>query len=592
MDRIIRCCEHHNKQKLRIMNKTISINLGGFFFHIDEDAFSKLTRYLDAVKRSLSPEGREEIIKDIESRIAELFQEKIKNEKQVIGSKEVDDMIVIMGQPEDYKIDDEPKNSFNNSTYNYSNNGGTKKLYRDKDNSIIGGVLSGISQYIGIDPIWLRIFMAILLVFFGTGFFIYIILWIIIPEARTTTQKLEMRGMPINITNIEKKVKEGIDDISSKISDIDTEKVMYNVKNGSQRVGSTIEDIFTTILKIIGKLLGGFIVFVTSVSLIGLLIGTIFMFFSSTLDHVHMPWNEYLRASNYTDFPMWILYIFSFFAVAIPVFFFFILGLKLLVSNLKSIGSYAKYSLLGLWILSIVFLVYFGLRQASEVSRESKVVEKREVILTPNDTLKINMKFNDFYTKSVYKRSDFKFIVDENDKEIIYSNNVKIHLMKTDESKTYIQIEKVANGSSFNDAKERARNIVYNFDIQGNIINLDNYLITARDNKFRDQEVHIYIYIPKGLVIYPNETISDYLTNHNSDIDIYYGEENHYYKLIDGDFECLDCPEEIKEKEWNTGEDTNVEIKLNGKDIINSDTEISTINVNENGISIQTKNKK
>ena len=574
------------------MNKTISINLGGFFFHIDEDAFSKLTRYLDAVKRSLSPEGREEIIKDIESRIAELFQEKIKNEKQVIGSKEVDDMIVIMGQPEDYKIDDEPKNSFNSSNYNYSNNGGTKKLYRDKDNAIIGGVLSGISQYIGVDPIWLRIFMAILLVFFGTGFFIYIILWIIIPEARTTTQKLEMRGMPINITNIEKKVKEGIDDISSKISDIDTEKVMYNVKNSSQRVGSTIEDIFTTILKIIGKLLGGFIVLVTSVSLIGLLIGTIFMFFSSTLDHVHMPWNEYLRASNYTDFPMWILYIFSFFAAAIPVFFFFILGLKLLVNNVKSIGSYAKYSLLGLWILSIVFLVYFGLRQASEVSRESKIVEKREIILTPNDTLKINMKYNDFYTKSVYRRTDFEFVVDENDKEIIYSNNVKIHLMKTDESKTYIQIEKVANGSSFNDAKERARNIVYNFDIQGNIINLDNYLITARDNKFRDQEVHIYIYIPKGTVIFPNETISDYLTNHNSDIDMYYGKENHYYKLIDGDFECLDCPEEIENNEWNSDEDNNVEIKINGQDIINSDTEIKTINVDENGISIQTKNKK
>jgi len=117
-------------------------------------------------------------------------------------------------------------------------------------------------------------------------------------------------------------------------------------------------------------------------------------------------------------------------------------------------------------------------------------------------------------------------------------------------------------------------------------------LITARDNKFRDQEVHIYIYIPKGMVIYPNETISDYLTNHNSDIDMYYGKENHYYKLIDGDFKCLDCPEEIEEKEWNNDEDTNVEIKLNGKDIINSDTEISTINVDENGISIQTKNKK
>lgn len=569
------------------MNKTISINLGGFFFHIDEDAYSKLTRYLDAVKRSLSPEGRDEIIKDIESRIAELFQEKIKTEKQVIGSREVEDMIAIMGQPEDYKIDDEPSNnSYNNSKYSYTYNS-TKKLYRDKENSIIGGVLSGISQYIGIDPIWLRIFMAILLIFFGTGFFIYIILWIIIPEAKTTTQKLEMRGMPINITNIEKKVKEGIDDISSKINDIDTEKVMYNVRNGSQKVGSTIEDFFTTIFKIIGKLLGGFIVLVTSTALIGLLIGTILLFFSSTLDHVHMPWNEYLRASNYTDFPMWILYIFSFFAFAIPIFFFMILGLKLLINNLKSIGSYAKYSLLGLWILSIAFLIYFGLRQASEVSKESKVVEKREIIIAPNDTLKIKMKYNDFYAKSVSHRSDFKFTVDQNDKEIIYSNNVKIHLMKTDALTPYIQIEKIANGSSFNDAKTRAKNIVYNFDIQGNIVNLDNYLISDRSNKFRDQEVHIYIYFPKGIVVYPDDSISNYLTNNYSDIDIYYGQENHYYKLVEGDFKCLDCPVEEEDSIQIKGTH---EIDSNGN--LHIDNDEVKIDIDKNGVNIQTKSKK
>ena len=587
MDRIIRRCEHHNKQKLRIMNKTISINLGGFFFHIDEDAYSKLTRYLDAVKRSLSPEGRDEIIKDIESRIAELFQEKIKNEKQVISSKEVDDMITIMGQPEDYKIDDEPTNSYNSSNYNYSNNSGTKKLYRDKDNSIIGGVLSGISQYIGVDPIWLRILMAILLVFFGTGFFIYIILWIIIPEARTTTQKLEMRGMPINITNIEKKVKEGIDDITSKISDIDTGKMMHNARNGSQRVGSTIEDIFTTIFKIIGKLLGGFIVLVSSITLIGLLIGTIFMFFSSTLDHVHMPWNEYLRASNYTDFPLWILYVFSFFAAAIPTFFFFILGLKLLVNNLKSIGSYAKYSLLGLWILSIVFLVYFGLRQASEVGFESKVVEKRELNILLSDTLKINMKHNNFYTKSVFNRNSFKFTVDENDQKIIYSNEVKIHLMRTDATKPFIQIEKTANGRSYEDAKNRAKNIVYNFDIQGNIINLDNYLLTDRDNKYRDQEVHIYVYIPNGTIYNPSESISRYLTNNNSDINKYYGEEHYIYKLIHGEFECLNCPED--ENDFSFSDDS-TEIDINGK--LHIDNDDVKIDIDENGVNIQTKNKK
>lgn len=574
------------------MNKTISINLGGFFFHIDEDAYSKLTRYLEAVKRSLSPEGRDEIIKDIESRIAELFQEKNLNEKQVIGTKEVDDMIAIMGQPEDYKIDDEPQKN-NSKNYNTNTQYTSKKLYRDKENSIIGGVLSGISHYLNIDPIWLRIFMAILMVFFGTGFVVYIILWIIIPEAKTTTQKLEMTGMPINITNIEKKVKESIDDITSRINDIDTDKVMYNVKHSSQRVGSTIEEIIMTIFKVIGKILGGFIVIISSISLISLLVGTIFMFFSTSVDHIHMPWNEYLRAENYTDFPMWILYIFSFFAFAIPTFFFLLLGLKLLVNNLKSIGSYAKYSLLALWILSIVFLIYFGLRQASEVSYEAKVVDKKEIFIQSNDTLRIKMKNNDFYNKGYNNHTDFKFTVDEKDNEIIYSNNVKIHLMKTDLTTPYIQIEKTANGSSYNDAKSRAQKITYNFDIQGNIINLDNYLVTDRANKFRDQEVHIYLYIPKGTIIYPDVTITDYLSNRYSDINIYYGKENFHYQLKNNEFECLDCPEnddDDDDDDWNT-DTKEIELKINGKDILTSESESTTIKIDENGLNIETKKK-
>ena len=570
------------------MNKTISINLGGFFFHIDEDAYSKLTRYLDAVKRSLSPEGREEIIKDIESRIAELFQEKIKNDKQVISSKEVEDMITIMGQPEDYKIDDEP---IRNESKTYDTYYSSKKLYKDEDNKIFGGVCAGLGHYFNIDPIWVRLLFIISpWITFGTALVVYIVLWIVLPRAITTTQKLEMRGMPINITNIEKKVKEGIDDITSKINDIDTDKIMYNVRNGSQKVGSTIEDIFTTILRVFGKILGSFIVLVSSISLIGLLIGTIFMFFSSTLDHVNMPWNEYLRASNYTDFPMWILYIFSFFAAAIPLFFFLILGLKLLINNLKSIGSYAKYSLLGLWIISIAFLMYFGVSQASQVGHEGKVVEKKELIMAPNDTLKLNMKYNSFYSKSVSNRTDFRFTADEKDKEIIYSNNVKLHLMKTDESQPFLQIEKVANGRYFNDSKNRAQKVVYNYEIQGNIINLDNYLITDRSNKFRDQEVHIYLYIPKGTIIYPNETISDYLTNRYSDIDMYYGKENYHYKLIDGDFKCLDCPIDENDEDWNS--DDKVELKINGKDIITSKSKTSTIKVDALGISIETTDKK
>src|SRR5574343_188125 len=189
------------------MNKTISINLGGFFFHIDEDAYQKLSRYFDAVKRSLAPDGREEIMKDIESRIAELFQERIKNDKQVIGLIEIDAVIGIMGQPEDYKIDDEKTSYQSNTSTSSSSNYyyPSKRLFRDKENGMLGGVMAGLGHYLGIDALWLRIIMVILFFGFGTGLFVYIVLWVLVPEAITTTQKLEMRGEPINISNIRRR---------------------------------------------------------------------------------------------------------------------------------------------------------------------------------------------------------------------------------------------------------------------------------------------------------------------------------------------------------------------------------------------------
>src|SRR5690606_19949661 len=204
------------------MNKTVNINLAGIFFHIDEDAYLKLQRYLEAIKRSFTDsQGRSEIIADIEARIAELFNERMKNDKQVIRIKEVDEVISIMGQPEDYLVDDEifedePSNTFqekSKSTF-------SKKLFRDKDNSYIGGVASGIGHYLGIDAIWVRliwIFSAFGSV--GTFILIYVLFWILVPEAITTAEKLTMTGEPVNISNIEKKIKDGFENVSQNVSD-------------------------------------------------------------------------------------------------------------------------------------------------------------------------------------------------------------------------------------------------------------------------------------------------------------------------------------------------------------------------------------
>ena len=554
------------------MNKTISINLGGFFFHIDEDAYQKLSRYFDAVKRSLSPDGRDEIMKDIESRVAELFQERIKNEKQVVGLLEIEEVISIMGQPEDYKIDDNQTSYQSNSTSSTNYYYPSKRLYRDKENEMIGGVMAGLGHYLGIDALWLRILMVILFFGFGTGLFVYIVLWILVPEATTTTQKLEMKGQPITISNIEKKVKEGFDDISSKFNNIDQEKIATTAKSGATKIGATIEEVIITIFKVIVKIIGSFIVFFSAIALIAIVVTSIILMFSST-----MPENYILNHINTPiglEAPLWVQGILFLLGFGIPLFFLLILGLKLMVNILRSIGNYAKYSLLAIWIIAVGIIISLGINEASQLAFEGKSVQKEVIAIAPTDTLKIKFKNNAFYSKSNYRHHDFKITQDEGDAEIIYSNNVSIEIKKTDEVTPYLLIEKLAKGKSTSHAKKRAEKIKYNFKIEGNTLILDNYLLTAIENKFRGQEVEIYLYLPKGTLFQTEESYNNY---DRSDFDFFdkneFNTKNPVYRVDSDKVRCLNCSDEEI--------DNNVSLKINVQDAS------ASIYYDENGVLVK-----
>lgn len=537
------------------MNKTISINLGGFFFHIDEDAYQKLSRYFDAVKRSLSPDGRDEIMKDIESRIAELFQERLKNEKQVVGLTEIEDVIAIMGQPEDYKIDDD-KSTYQSSSSSSTNfYYPTKRLYRDKENGMLGGVMAGLGHYLGIDTLWLRIIMVILFFGFGTGLFVYIVLWILVPEAVTTTQKLEMKGEPITISNIEKKVKEGFDDIASKLSNIDHEKIANTAKSSATRIGSTIEEVITTIFKVFSKIIGAFIIFFSGITLLAIIITSIIMIFSSTMPENYIL--NHIKTPIGLETPLWVQGILLLLGFGIPLFFLLILGLKLMVNNLRSIGNYVKYSLLAVWIIAIGIIISLGINEASQLAFDGKSVQKEVIAIAPTDTLKIKFKNNDFYSKSNYRNHDFKITQDENDNEIIYSNNVSIEIKYTDEATPFMLIEKIANGKSTLQAKKRAEKIKYEYKIEGNTIILDNYLLTAVENKFRGQEVEIYLYLPKGTLFQTDESFSNF---DRSDYEFFdekeYDTNNPVYSVDTDKVRCLNCSS-------SENNEISVEIKTN-----------------------------
>jgi len=194
------------------MKTTITVNLGGLVFHIDDDAYETLNTYLIAIEKQFNSDAeRKDIMADIEARIAELFTEMLGDKRDVIRKEEVLKVIEILGQPEDFTEEETPPpGSSRKKSTTYQ---ATKRLYRDPDNRVLGGVCGGLGAYFNIDPIVFRILFILIFFGMGSGLIIYIILWIAIPEALTTAQKLEMRGEPITIENIKKAVREEFENV-------------------------------------------------------------------------------------------------------------------------------------------------------------------------------------------------------------------------------------------------------------------------------------------------------------------------------------------------------------------------------------------
>jgi phage shock protein PspC (stress-responsive transcriptional regulator) len=578
------------------MNKTVNINIGGLFFHIDEDAYQKLSKYFDAIKRSLSnSSGKEEIMKDIEMRVAELFTDRQQSDKHVINTKDVDEVVAVMGQPEDYRID-EDTNSQTTSNFNSTSR---KKLYRDKERGSIAGVCTGLGYYFGIDATWIKIaFLATAFAGFGFGIVVYLILWIATPEALTTSEKLEMRGEPVTISNIEKKVREEFENVSDKIKNVNYDELGNRVKSGASSVGSRLGEIFTTVFGAFAKVLGAIIVVISSVSLFGICITSIVAIFSSSLPQNTLI--NHFRTPLGLETPLWAQGLLFLLAAGIPMFFFLILGLKLLVTNLRSLGNIAKYSLLAVWIIAIGILISLGINEATQIAYDGKEVKKEIINLAANDTLFIKMKGNDFYSKDNYRRTDFKLTQDENEKEVIYSNNVSIEFMKTDEKQPYIQVEKLAVGKSAVEAKICAEKIKYGFKIVGNQLILDNYLLTEVANKFRNQNVELFLYLPKGTLIKVDETVQNFDESDNDFFNLHYSSGDYIYKVGDSQVKCLNCPVDENEHGDIETEDINVidendsiktvSVKINGTEVIRTTTEKKgSLQINNEGIIVKTK---
>jgi phage shock protein PspC (stress-responsive transcriptional regulator) len=362
------------------MNKTISINLGGRNFFIEEDAFQKLDAYLKAIKQRFSEyQGNEEIVADMESRIGEKFAEKsLNNSQAVITNNDVDSLIKELGSVEDIAGDEQTKNQEKRTYQGFTK----KRLMRNGDDKIIAGVASGMAAYFGIDPIIIRLIFGLLLFAGGSIIPIYILLWIIMPEAKTPSEKMEMRGEPFNLDSINETIKERANEFKSHIKNVSEKEEWRNWKQSAKTTAESIAedvgqagkkggDTFRNFLGEIGRGFGrgirtvfnlifwiiGFVISIGAViAIAAVTFGLVGIIFNLNSPYIGLPVAALNKGPEF-----YVLLFAAYFIALIPLQLILLLGHSLR-SKKNVLTSAAGFGLLGAWLLALIIAGTMGIK--------------------------------------------------------------------------------------------------------------------------------------------------------------------------------------------------------------------------------------
>ncbi len=537
------------------MNKTININLGGYFFHIDENAYQKLRRYLDAIAKSLSddPQGKNEIIADIEMRISELLSEKITDARQVVNEQDISDIIKIMGEPEDY-AETEEAYSETGSSYQRKQSS-SKKLYRDGDDKFIGGVAAGIAHYFDVDVIWIR--LAFILFFIGGGFsfLLYIILWILLPEAKTTAEKLQMEGEPVNIDNIEKKIrkeissmtetiKDGANEVTQKVND-GFKKNTKKARSGFQEFLDTLGSIIVTFFKVIGKFIGVILIIVSASVLISFILG-IFSIGSFEILGIEDEILQMPPFLNESMLPKWLLALCVFVLAGFPFLILFVLGLRILSSNVRQFSKTTSLTLFGIWLVALLMVIFTGIEHGTSYAVEGNKIESKVLYVQPKDTLNLKLvNDDDLYFQSRLRRSNDTEEVYDNGVLKSYSNYIKVDIEKSKNDDYSLRIRKTSRGRNRNHANKTAGEIEYKYALDGNNLTLDAFFLSNIQNIYKDEVIYITLYAPENSTIYFDES-TKYFLHGIYDVDNRYDRDmaTHYFLMTSDGLDCTDCEED------------------------------------------------
>ncbi len=493
------------------MKKTFTINISGSVFHIDEDAYEKLQKYLHLLNRHFGTaiEGQE-ILQDIEARIAELFIEKTNGKVDVITSEMVDEVIARMGKPEDFMepTEDEASGKAPEDTSGQTNEQKMRRrLYRDGDNRVFAGICSGMAAYFNMDPVILRVIFFLL--FFVIGPFnllLYFILWIAVPKAKTTAQRLEMRGQEATVTNIAKSIKEEVNEVGENYNKFMNSPSNEKGRPRIERFGDVVTSVLKVALRIIVLLFGAVLIIGGIAALVGFIttmaIGDSFLHGGAW----NFNWNSNVdMATVINNFVSPGAYSISLIAISllagIPILILLFIGTKLLFrykTNNKLIGLGA----FGLWLVALVILIFVSVDQVGNFSKQTSQTVTQKVDCTHCKTVYLQTN-EDLYESLIDNKIslDRMKIAVVNGKQRILGHP-QFTIEKSSTADYLLLIKKHARGRNNNNAQENVEQIDYNFTLKDSTLTFDPYYFLKENAKWRDQDVSLILKVPEGKSVF------------------------------------------------------------------------------------------
>lgn len=515
------------------MKKTINIHLGGMPFIIDEDAYNILHHYIESLKAKFANENeRNEIIADIESRVAEVFSARL-DKRQVVDENDVNFIIAQLGNPEDIAGASESESASQSQQQATTTNTnktfsprGEKKLFRDTDNSLLGGVISGLCQYFGYnEPIWARLIFALLLWFsFGTFILVYLILWLLVPEAKTRAEKLQMRGEPVTIDTLEKEMRETMNRTTD----------MFNRTVNDDNIGGKIITILLLLLKGFLKIVA-VIIFIVCIFMLIAFLAAVFGFSMLGLP-AFAPLTQLFVDSHFTYI---IALVAGVLAVGIPLFSVMYSSAKFVLSNKVESNKYVSATLTVLWIIALLTLFVIGGNAMKNFDQKETVREELSIIQPQGSALYIasmeDSTSEPFFASSNVgvngiKRSENGFVFGTTEFELKPSKDDLFRIEKNIS----------AYGKSKADARKTIGLINYRYLQTDSTVSLSPNIEVFKNAKFRKQEVKTVIYVPVGKkLVFADENLTDF---NIGDETFYAGElANKAFVVKEGKIVCENC---------------------------------------------------